>query len=148
MNNKGFTLVELIAVIAILGLLAIITTPTYDSVNKSIKTRNYDSKKNVIKNQTVEYVEKYLKDKAYDGSNNKSLCFSPRFLIQNGIVTSDHDKDEYIKNDLTGEKYKGNDSYYIEIKYELGTKKLKAIFIDEDNFSCNECNTGTCELYK
>ena len=36
MNRKGFTLVELIAVITIMSLIAIITTPAYDSISKSI----------------------------------------------------------------------------------------------------------------
>ena len=41
MNNKGFTLVEIIAVVAILGLLAIITTPAYETISNNIKTRRF-----------------------------------------------------------------------------------------------------------
>jgi len=145
MDNKGFTLVELIAVIAILGLLAIITTPAYDIVSKNIKTRNYESKKNVIKAHTIEYVENYLKDVTYNGTDSKSLCFSPRFLIQNGIISSDDDKKEYIKNDVSGEKYQGENAY-IEISYDKNIRKLKSIFVDENNFSCGTC-TSNCVKY-
>ena len=100
MNNKGFTLVEIIAVIAILGLLAIITTPAYNSISTNIKKRNYESKKNTIESQTLSYVEKYLKDKVYDGNTtdaagnliSKKYCFSTGYLIQNGIITSDDEE--------------------------------------------------------
>ena len=116
--NKGFTLVELIAVVTILGLIVIITTPAYDSISKNIKTRNYESKKTTIKKATQEFVEKYLKNEAYDGTNPKTLCFSVNYLIRNGIISSDDEKEEYIKNDITDEKYKG-ETPFVKIYYEL-----------------------------
>ena len=144
--NKGFTLVELIAVVTILGLLVIITTPAYDSISKNIKTRNYDSKKSTIKKQTLAYVEKYLKDKVYPKLNNDGTipedtdgnkiyetnyyCFTVEYLIQNGIISSDDEKDEYIENNETGEKYNGNKEY-VQVYYDNEKLKLIANIIDE-----------------
>ena len=102
--NKGFTLVELIAVVVILGLLAIITTPAYDTISKNIKETNYKSKKNTIKKQTLSYVERYFKDKVYDGNQVKYFCYTVEYLIENGIISSDDDEKEYIENIQTGEK--------------------------------------------
>lgn len=143
MNNKGFTLVELIAVVALLGLLAILTTPAYSTVSENIKERNYNSKKSVIETQTKEYVENYLKDIAYNGTadSNTTLCFSVRFLIQNGIVTSDDEKEEYIENDLTKEQYSGT-AIYIQIKYDVDTKKLKSYIKGESDFDPNKCTNN------
>lgn len=42
MKNKGYTLVEVLAVIVILGLLVAIIVPTLDSVIDSNKKRSYD----------------------------------------------------------------------------------------------------------
>ena len=162
--NKGFTLVELIAVVTILGLLAIITTPAYDSISKNIKERNYESKKNVIKKQTLAYAEKYLKDKIYTGNNTenniennkKYYCFTVEYLIQNGIISSDSEKDEYIENNMTGEKYKGNKEY-IKIYYDNIKLKLLSSVVDDNNYKdpdndyetnndCTYCDNkgGTC----
>ena len=136
--NKGFTLVELIAVVAILGLLAIITTPAYDTISKNIKHTNYESKKNTIKKQTLSYVEKYMKDKVYDGTNKKYYCFTVEYLIQNGIISSDDEEEEYIENNSTGEKYEDNYEY-IKIYYDNEKLKLIALINGEDGYSDNNC---------
>lgn len=137
--NKGFTLVELIAVVTILGLIVIITTPAYDSISKNIKTRNYESKKTTIKKATQEFVEKYLKNEAYDGSNPKTLCFSVNYLIRNGIISSDDEKEEYIKNDITDEKYKG-ETPFVKIYYDLDSLKLVAVANGEKEIKNKEGN--------
>ena len=141
--NKGFTLVELIAVVVILSLIAIISTPAYDSISNNIKTRNYESKKNTIKAHTLSYVEKYLKNEAYDGSNTEIesniLCFSVNYLIRNGIISSDSETDEYIENNVTGEKYR-NDKIFVKVEYDTTYLKLIGYTADDDKFSdvCNE----------
>lgn len=138
--NKGFTLVELIAVVTILGLLVIITTPAYDSISKNIKTRNYDSKKSTIKKQTLAYAERYLKDKIYTGVKNGSgnyetnyYCFTVEYLIQNGIISSDDEEDEYIENNETGEKYKEKHEY-VKIYYDNVKMKLIAMVNGDDDY--------------
>lgn len=138
--NKGFTLVELIAVVTILGLIVIITTPAYDSISKNIKTRNYESKKTTIKKATQEFVEKYYKNEAYDGTTSKTLCFSVNYLIRNGIISSDDEKEEYIKNDITDEKYKDG-TIFVKIYYDLDSLKLVAVATGEEEVTNNEGNT-------
>lgn len=141
--NKGFTLVELIAVVTILSLIAIITTPAYDSISNNIKTRNYESKKSTIKAHTLSYVEKYLKNEAYDGTStgikSKTLCFSVNYLIRNGIISSDSETDEYIENNVTGEKYRGNITF-VKVEYNTTYLRLIGYTADDDKFSdvCNE----------
>ncbi len=143
--KKGFTLVELIAVIVILALLAIITTPAYDSVSTNVKTRNYESKKSSIEAQTMAYVERYMKNDIYSGPSDrgKKVCFTVNYLIQNGIISSDNDKEEYILNDITNKKFQGTEKY-IEIYYDEANLKLKANMpANNDSFttSCTSANT-------
>ena len=151
--NKGFTLVELIAVVTILSLIAIITTPAYDSISNNIKTRNYESKKNTIKAHTLSYVEKYLKNEAYDGTRNvaedeksKTLCFSVNYLIRNGIISSDSETDEYIENNVTGEKYRNE--IFINVYYETGKLKLVGLVEGDDGFEKNCKDTDKYKYIK
>ena len=135
--NKGFTLVELIAVVTILGLLAVITTPAYDTISKNIKERNYESKQSTIKAQTLAYVEKYMKNDTYDPEKNlnpQTLCFTVGYLIQNGIISSDSETDEYIENNVTGEHYE-NDKEYVNILYDLENLKLIAVTLDDKDLN-------------
>lgn len=140
--NKGFTLVELIAVVTILSLIAIITTPAYDSISNNIKTRNYESKKNTIKAHTLSYVEKYLKNEVYDGTStgtkSKTLCFSVNYLIRNGIISSDSETDEYIENNVTGEKYRNE--IFIKVIYDTTNLKLVGIVKDDEEIKDSSGN--------
>lgn len=144
MNNKGFTLVEIIAVILILGLLVVITTPAYNSISNNIKTRNYNSKKNTIESETLSYVEKYLKGEVYDGTNHNH-CFTVGYLIENGIISSDSEKEEYILNDVDDVEYK-KDKAYVLVEYvtENNRFKLKAEFKE----NVKDESTGVFELNK
>ncbi len=48
MNKKGFTLVELLGVIAILGIIALIVIPVVENSNKKIKKKAYETQKEAI----------------------------------------------------------------------------------------------------
>lgn len=150
--NKGFTLVELIAVIVILALLVIITTPAYDTVSTNIKTRNYESKKSSIKAQTLSYVEKYMKNNVYNGPNDKGkrICFTVDYLIQNGIISSDSDTEEYIQNDINGDKYLVGQTpkkVYIQVFYDYEKLKLQAFTLDENKNDGTTHNFGKDIVY-
>lgn len=132
--NKGFTLVELIAVVTILALLAVITTPAYETISKSVRENNYESKMESIKAQTLSYVEKYMKDKVYDGTKH-NYCFTAQFLIQNGIINSDDEREDYIKNDITDKKYKGADKLVL-VYYDTSSLKLRA----KENIADGDCD--------
>ncbi len=55
MKNKGFTLVEILAVITIVGLLALITIPTVDSMIRSSKEDAYVIQKDAILSSLKNY---------------------------------------------------------------------------------------------
>ncbi len=83
-NKKGFTLVELLAVIVILGVLTAIAVPSVLGISKKIKTDMYESKK-----KTVEVALELWAD------DNKSRCITEidNLKIQNLI------EDNYLKAD-------------------------------------------------
>ncbi len=153
MNRKGFTLVELVAVISILGLLMIIMTPAYNNINNNIKEKNYESKKATIKKAILSYTERYLKDQIYPGDKTKCYFFSVEYLIHSGIYASDDEQEEYITNTLTNQKYSGNELiavvYYDNDKYKLvsnikGEDLKDGIVCDNTNSICD--NEGACDI--
>ena len=144
--KKGFTLIELVAVITIIGILAIITTPAYNSISKNVKKTNYLSKQNSIKKQTISYVEKYLKNDVFDGiDSNNVLCLSVKFLIHNGIISSDSEKKEYIENNVTGKKYyvdKEDSKNFVKVYYDTTNLRLNAAIKDdfETDYDSIDCD--------
>ena len=140
MNNKGFTLVEVISIVVILALLLVLTAPTYSSVSDNIKERNWASKKSVIEKQTIEFVNNYMKDDTYTGGTPKKICFSAGFLIRNGIITSEDEKREIIINDITKDEY-ADDTVVIAVSYNESTRKLISYTIT-DNLSGTEIDAS------
>ena len=47
-NKKGFTLVELMAVIVVLAIIIAIAVPSYAKIKKNIEEKNYKNKVNLI----------------------------------------------------------------------------------------------------
>ena len=61
MNTKGFTLIELIAVIALLGLITTIGVTTYISYYDVIKEKNINNNFELIKSSAIDYYNDTLK---------------------------------------------------------------------------------------
>lgn len=74
--KKGFTLIEVLAVIVILGLIALITTPiifnVVDNSRMNAFTRSVEEMKNVIDMDYNEYARGGVVEYKYE--NNKLIC--------------------------------------------------------------------------
>ena len=55
MNKKGFTLVEVIMVVVILGIIIGIAVPSYIAVSNNIKEKNYKRINSTIWNRFKQY---------------------------------------------------------------------------------------------
>ena len=114
-DNKGFTLVELLAVIVILAIIMIIAAP---SMTKEI-ARNEAENKNIL-NQKIEnaahiYAAKYFVNDLIDGSE---ISFTLNDLEQDGLINLKDKCSSKLKKDITvsssGYNYdnvKGEDCY-------------------------------------
>ena len=94
--KRGFTLVELLGVIVILGLIAMIAIPTINSALNSSRERAYNEQINTIEDTARTYMSKNsLKLPDQTTGNNCSL--SVGVLKQSGLLSSDDIKNPKYK---------------------------------------------------
>ena len=90
-NNKGFSFVELLAVVVILGLLAVIGIATTSSLVDKAKKDKVDSQKNTVTSSAQSYLQ-----------DNKNLV--PKIIGETKIIRiSDLKNSKYLTEDITNE---------------------------------------------
>ena len=87
MNKKGFTLVELIAAIAILGILMVIAGPAVFKIREMVLINSLDSKLSLVKSAAIEFGSTYVMevpsiksewiDIDNDGTKDSGETFTP-----------------------------------------------------------------------
>lgn len=143
LNYKGFTLVELLAVIAIMGMLAVIMVPTISGVIEENKTNNSENLTNSIKSSARAYIsdnryEIKLDDSSCDNNNTniryitsigtgKNLQeitnsnISVLILVSKGYLKSNSGE---IIDPKTNKSIDKNKSY-IKVTYDCSSKDFK-----------------------
>ncbi len=92
-ENKGFTLTEILVVIAIIGIILLIAIPSILKISKSIKIRELETKKSAL----ISAAEKYAQNNLSEYPKNVSFIQIPvRTLLYYGYVTSDAECSEPI----------------------------------------------------
>ena len=107
--KKGFTLVELLAVIIILGIIGLITIVSFDLVLKNSKETLSEAQKGNVEEAAKVY---YLKE----GMAINDTCVSVEELIQKGYIEGNVVKDPKTKESLTG---------YVRITYKANQYSYK-----------------------
>ena len=144
MNKKGFTLVELLAVIIILAVILTIILPSVSRTLKKSKNTIYDIQINDILNSTYDYSLKNLKLLPESGKTYITLNELKKYgYIENDIkdpkTNKNFENDLVISIENVGSKYKNtkdnsllnvNYLYKIEEKKEDTTKNPVISFTD------------------
>lgn len=88
MKNKGFTLVELLAVIVIIGLIGIITVPIIDGVIKNGREKTRNTNYDTILNAAYDFVQEHP-DRLPLSSSSPSTEILFNELVSEGLLKND-----------------------------------------------------------
>ena len=97
-NKKGFTLVEMLAVIVLIAVLSVVAVSTYRGINKSSKKKTLEAK--------IEQIESAAEKWARENNITNGMNISVNNLVVEGYLTADEvgtDGLALIKNPVTGE---------------------------------------------
>ena len=117
-NKKGFTLVEIITAIVILGLILAVSVGTYNQITKNVKESEYKNK--------IKQIELASEKWAEENNVSSPITISINYLIENNYLKADKikDKENFYYNPITDEDIKCNivnievDSNKVDAKYE------------------------------
>ena len=136
MNNKGFTLIEMIMVIAILAMLAVLTTPNVIKIINKNKADNYNS----VIDSIVASCDLYTSDNRYNLSFNdtcptesesSTITEISTFITLQDLVNS-KDISTPIRNECTNEEL-SYDTIKITITLDCKTKNFSYKIEDTTN---------------
>lgn len=134
MNNKGFTLIEMIMVIAILAMLAVLTTPNVIKMINKNKADNYNS----VIDSIVSSCDLYVSDNRYklrfnntcsgdyEATPNVSTSITLKDLVNSKDISTP------IRNECTNEEL-NYDTIKITITLDCKTKNFSYKIEDTTN---------------
>ena len=129
-KNKGFTLAEVLATIAIISVITLIATITYTKVRKDILEREYKNLESLIEIAGVRY-----------SSKTGILGFFVQDLINEGYL--DPDDDNKIRDPRDNSILNG---HIVRIKID-NEKNYKAELLPADNTANDGCRTSALDPY-
>ena len=93
MNKKGFSLVELLAVIIVLSIISLIAVRGYSKIMKTSAEKQLNEKIMTIEKAAMSYGQdnrsEITNTCTVDGKSTKCLCKTVEFLITNKYIESD-----------------------------------------------------------
>lgn len=140
MNRKGFTLVELLSVIAILGIIALITIPVVSSIVQHSKDKAYDVQVSII----IDGAKKWL-EKNYDKVGSETTYLSINKLISSGIIEQDSIINPRTEEEMSGCVKISFTSLYNQYEYEY-VESCSSYLVKYDNGYSVNFNPETGEL--
>lgn len=137
MKNKGFTLVELIAVLAILAIIIGLGTSVYINVQRNILEQDYENVVLKLENAALSY--------ARDLKTTEILNLSVQYLIDEGYLIPDDNKIIYDPRDNTS-----MNCFMIHVVFDGSDYKATlGREYKDDSGKCDESyiETGKVEIY-
>lgn len=102
--NKGFTLVELLAVLFMLSVITLMTVPNIVETNKKTKETEQKEFEKTIENAAEVYVETHQRNEEILNlkTNGGQICISTKKLVDLGLVSDQlkNPKDEKAIKDV------------------------------------------------
>ena len=139
MNKKGFTLVEVLAVIVVLGLIVSISLPIYIGLSNNLKKNTYENKKRAIESAATKYA-------AENNINTTTKFTATKLIIDNYYQAEKYVGDTpWIDNPLDV-----NDNlacHIVEIKVENYEYSSTVLDDSECDMSFDEIEDSKIKIY-
>lgn len=140
MNKKGFTLVELLAVIALLGLIVGICVPSIMNASTNVKKKTLQTKVDNIEKAAVLYGQKNRENfnsscSLCDGITGECFCYD-------SVITVEKLREEkYIQNDEGTEDIVNpvSEESLLECKVQIYKKYNKIYAVYDKDTNKNNC---------
>ena len=140
MNNKGFTLVELIATIALLAVIAIISFVSINEVVNQSKVSDCENLLLSIKSAAKEYVSDNRYNNDFDNDNDMIENITSKMLIDNNYlsdnIVSPFDNNKIIKAENIKIQIQLNSDYTAKKVDLFGIEKLEDGSTEENMLQC------------
>ena len=137
-NNKGFTLVELLVAITILGIIMAIAIPQLSNIQNNNKTTKYKKYADTIITSGKLYTDAYTEDMF---GNNKSGCIDIPYtdMDDKDLIKDIKVSGATCKSDKTFIRVrKANDHYFYEASVSCKDKEGKVVY--EELLPSDACN--------
>ncbi len=128
-HNRGFTLVELLAVISILAIISLIAIGAYNGVNSNAKQKAYENKVSQIETSAAKWAKENNIDRTTSISVNK--------LVVEGYLTADESTENGLSKIVNPTDNKNMICNTIKISYKNG--EIIASY-DEKTQNCTLAN--------
>ena len=130
--KKGFTLIELICVIVLLGIIAMIAIPTINTAINNSKEKAYNEQIALIEDTAKTYTSKHSL-KLPNQTNGSKLCVSVAEMQKDGLLTSEAIQNPNYEEGSTDAKKK-NKTFTGSVV--ITWKSNKYLYKYEQNPSC------------
>ena len=142
MMKNGFTMIELLASVVILGLLLVLTIPSYAGITRQMKNSNLDGKISEITVAAKKYGEQ-VKDEVKDAGKSCKVTTVDQ-LISLGLLESESESANQIFNPKDNTVLGGNiyicyntkdyklETYYT-FTYKTNTPYQKGLYVVDNN---------------
>ena len=133
MNRKGFTFVELLAVIVLIGIIIGISVPIIRYADKKFHEKAYNTKVDLIKNAAKDYGDENIEfinaqtttyTEPSSGHSYKAVTITVGDLLDKGYITKDNDIRKIDVLDPRNDESMLDKTITVYIKYNRAYVKL------------------------